>query len=180
MYSFLSKHGQVIALGVGALITIIFFVIIGANGSTFTDLDTQQLKLRDYNIELSKTSIFNFGIVATLFLIAVTALAVAVFGVLGVVTDFKNSKKGLIGFGVVLALFVVAYFISNSSGDADSVLQVMEKMNKDTYDDAGNATINTVTAGRSSYISASLITTMILGGLAFVGMIASEIWNLFR
>lgn len=180
MYSFLSKHGQVIALCVGALITIIFFAIIGANGSTFSDLDGQQLKLKDYNDALSQTSIFNFGIVATLFLVAITALAVAVFGVLGVVTDFKNSKKGLIGFAVVLVLFIVAYFVSSSSGDAESVMEVISKMNEKSLDDAGNETINTVTPGRSSYISASLITTMVLGGLAFVGMVASEIWNLFR
>lgn len=180
MYSFLSKHGQVIALCVGALITIIFFAIIAMNGSTFTTLDAEGLKLREYNAKLSESSMFNFGLVATLLLVAITALAVAVFGVLGVVTDFKNSKKGLIGFGVLLAIFIIAYFISSSSGDADTVLEVIKKMNAKALDDAGNDTINTVTAGKSNYISASLITTMILGGLAFVGMVASEIWNLFR
>jgi hypothetical protein len=180
MYSFLSRYGQLIALGLGAFITIVFFAIIGASGSTFSDLADKDLPLRQYNAELSKYSMFNFGIIATGLLILVCAAATFVFGILGIVTDFKSSKKALIGAGVILVIFIIAYFAANSSGDSDSVLQVIDKMNKKSFDDVGNATINTVTSGRSSYISASMITTAILGFLALISMIAFEIWNLFR
>ncbi|MGK0389170.1 MAG: hypothetical protein ACI94Y_001909 [Maribacter sp.] len=180
MYSFLSRYGQLIALGLGAFITIIFFAIIGASGSTFSDLADQDLPLRQYNAELSKFSMFNFGIVATGLLILVCAAATLVFGVLNIVTDFKSYKKVLIGAGVLLAIFIALYFVSSSSGDSDSVLAVIDKMNKKSFDDLGNPTINTVTAGRSSYISASIITTAILGLLALISMVAFEVWNLFR
>ena len=180
MYSFLSRYGQLIALGLGAFVTIVFFAIIGANSSVFSDLASQDLPLRQYNAELSKYSMFNFGIVAAGLLILAGAAAALVFGVLGIVTDFKSSKKALIGAGVLLVIFIIAYFVSNSSGDPDSVLQVIDKMNKGTFDESNNPTINTVTAGRSSYISASMITTAILGFLALISMLAFEIWNLFR
>lgn len=180
MYSFLSRYGQLIALGLGAFITIVFFAIIGMKGSVFTELASQDLPLRQYNAELSKYGMFNFGIVAAGLLILACAVAALVFGVLGIATNFQASKKGLIGAAVLLAIFIALYFIANSSGDSESVLAVIDKMNKGTIDEAGNPSINTVTAGRSSYISASMITTAIIGGLALLSMIAFEIWNLFR
>ena len=180
MYSFLSRYGQLIALGLGAFITIVFFAIIGLNGSVFTELAGKDLALRQYNAELSQYNMFNFGIVATGLLILVCAAATLVFGVLNIVTDFKSYKKVLIGAGVLLAIFIALYFVASSSGDSESVQEVITKMNKKSFDDLGNATINTVTEGRSSYISASIITTGILGLLALVSMVAFEIWNLFR
>ncbi len=169
MYSFLSRYGQLIALGIGVFITLVFFIIIGANNSYIESL--ADMKRLEYNAALSQTSIFDFGLYGTFALIILTTLAVLAFGVLGIVTDIKGSMKSLIGFGALILIFVISYFVAGSMGDSDSVLAVIEKM-------ATRGQI--ITPGISNFISASLITTLILGGITTLGAIVSAIWNLFR
>lgn len=180
MYSFLSKNGQYIALGIGAFITIVFAIFIAGGSSTFSALDAENLSMREYNAKLSETSIFDFGIYASLALVIITAVACVVFGVLGIAKNFKAAKKGLIGFGVLLVIAIIGYAIAGSMGDGESTLAVIDKMNAKAVDAEGKPGMEYITSNISSWVSGGLVTMLILVIVAFLGIIISEVYNLFR
>jgi hypothetical protein len=179
MYSFLSRYGQLLGLGLGLLITILFFLIIAASGETLatnSDVsDKAQVKA------LADSGIFNIGIYGAFLLTVLCSVLMLGFGVFGIVQDPKGSLKSLAGFGALLVIFLIGYGIAKSMGDSDIVMAAIEKFNKSAIDaETGEKTSSFITAGKSSFISGSLITTIALGLLAFLGLVASEVMNLFR
>ncbi len=88
MYNFLVKNGQLVAFGVGLLITIVYFV--GAVGGDSPDR-------------------FNFGLITAMVLAAICAVVMIAFGLFQVASDPKGSMKGIITFGLLIGLFAVLY-----------------------------------------------------------------------
>lgn len=180
IYNFLSRYGQFFALGLGALITIIFFAVVGVNGGTFEALEAEGLTRTQYNQKLSATSIFDFGLYGTAFLIILCTLALIGFGVWSIVKNPKASMKSLIGIGIVILIFVIAYFVAQSSGDPAGVQEVIAKINASTYAEDGSATLNTVTEAKSSFVSGGLSTMFVFILGSFLALLGFEAWNLFR
>ena len=160
MYKFLTKNGQLIAFGLGALITLIFL------GIAFSGLD-------EFNSLVSmkkgqETNIFNFGLSASLFLTALCFLLMLGFGVYQVATHFKSSVKGLIGFAVIIIIFIVASKMGPTSIE-EIHPYVAEPMKK--YE---------VTMGQYGLISGGIMTAIVLSIGALLAFVGSEILNFFK
>ena len=163
MYKFLSKNGQGLGFGLGiAIVTIFLLVMVSGLAGGFADLP----KETQY-----ETSIFDVGLYGAIILIVLAFIAMVFFGVFQVVTNLRGSVKGLIGFGLILAIFFIAY--STSSAEATPFVQGAI----DKFQDAGNGTISGTTLKR---ISGGIVTMVLLIGLAFVTAALSEIRNLFK
>lgn len=104
-YQFLKKYGLTLSVGVGATISILAWVIILAGYPEFNPTPE----------ELYKLSIFDFALYATYFLILVAVLLVIGFSVLYVAKNPKESMGGLIGMGVFIVLFLLAYFMGDGT-----------------------------------------------------------------
>ncbi len=156
MYKSLTKNGQMYAFGLGLLITIAFL------GSVFSGLDTFNGLSKEGQYE---TGIFDLGIYAVAFLTVICFLAMFLFGIFQVVTDLKGSMKGLIGFGVLLIIFAIAYSTATiESGPFwDPILKEFE-----------------VTDGASKFITGAIWTCLFMIGVAVVTFVLSEIRNFFK
>ncbi len=156
MYKFLSKNGQALAFGLGLLVTILFLVNVIPNTNL---IDTENPQ--DVNI-------FNFGITATIVLIVIAAVAMILFGLFQVISTFKTSWKGILGFALLLVIFFVAY--STANGDLTNEIAPIQA----AADDAG------VTDGNLKFIGGSIMTLVVLIGIAVAAFVISEIINFFK
>ena len=156
MYKFLSKNGQTLAFGLGILITAIFLL----NALPNVDLiDTENPQ--DVNI-------FNFGITGTIVLIVIAAAAMILFGLFQVISTFKTSWKGILGFAMLVVIFLVAYSTANGSlANEVSAIQAAAS-------DAG------VTDANLKFIGGSIVTLLILVIIAVGSFVVFEIINFFK
>lgn len=161
MYKFLTKNGQVLAFGLGVLITVIF---LGSVLSGVGEFSTQTEEMQD------QTSIFNFGLTGAIALAIIAALAMVGFGLFQVLTDFRGSLKGILGFGVLLVIFFVTY--SMASGEASPYIQGAI----DKFEAAGAD----FTTGNLKFISGGISTAVALVVIAAAAFILAEIRNLFK
>lgn len=154
MYNFLTKNGQVIAFVVGAAITLIFYLMVfGGLQEGFNQLPKETQ---------FETTVFNFGIIATVGLIIIAIAVTVFFSVFQIVTNMKGALKGIIAFGALIAVFLIAY----STGDGS----VKEKW----------ATELDVTEGISKFVSGAITTTLILIAVAVGAFLISEVRNFFK
>lgn len=156
MYKFLTKNGQVLAFGLGILVTAIFLMGVLPNTELIDSENPQNV------------NIFNFGITATIVLILVAAIAMVLFGVVQVASTFRTSWKGILGFVVLIAVFLVAYATANGSLSNE----VMAIQNAAT--DAG------VTDSNLKFIGGSITTLLVLLLVALGTFIIFEIINFFK
>ncbi len=157
MYNFLVRNGQLVAFLLGVIITVIFLISVFSGIGEFNMLSEE---------EQDSTTIFDFGLKATVVLIIITALAMLAFGVFQVATNFRSSLKGIIGLVVLAVVFLVTY--SAASGEAIGAVA-------EAADKAGG-----LTAGNLKFISGSITTALILIGAAAASFLLSEIRNLFK
>jgi uncharacterized membrane protein (UPF0182 family) len=159
MYKFLTKNGQLIAFGVGALITVIFIVVAFMGLDEFNALD---------KVSRPGSDIFNFGISASIFLIIVCFSLMIIFGIYQVATNFKSSMKGIIGFGVIVIIFIIASNMVPTSMEEISpyVAQPMIK-----YE---------VSLSNYGLISGGIMTAIVLGVGAVLAFVGSEVLNFFK
>lgn len=120
-YDFLKKYGIAISFSIGAVLVVLMYLIIGSSLPEIT-LDEEEM--------YTMTS-FDFGIYVTYFLIAAACLLVAVFSLIYVIRNPKESVKGLIAFGVLIALFAVTYAMGDGTltgelAKSDPTLMPME------------------------------------------------------
>ena len=156
MYTFLSKNGQTVGFLLGFVLVVIFLLMVISGLDSFNGLSEEQ--------QLA-TNIFNFGLYAAIGLCIVAAIAAVLFGLFHLLTDLKGSMKFLIALVGVLVVFFIGY----SMADADMTSAIQ-------------ATIEEfeVSEGISKFISGSLITTLLLAGIALVSFIVFEILNFFK
>ena len=154
MYNFLAKNGQLLAFGLGALITVVFLI------SVFSGLDSFLALSKE---EQGTTGIFNFGLVATI-LLAIAGLVFAIF--FGLFQTISNPRGSIYGIGAIVLLLVI-FFVARAMGSDDG--PIMKTIN------AFN-----VTDGQSSFITGAISTGLILALLALLALALSEIRNFFK
>ncbi|RMF28916.1 MAG: hypothetical protein D6765_05215 [Bacteroidetes bacterium] len=159
MYNFLTKNGQILAFGVGVLITVLYYVIVSSGLEAFNSIPQPDQP------KSAEGDIFYFGLYATFLLLLVAAGLILVFGIYQMVTHPKAAVKGIIGIGILAAIFLISYSLADPAGTG-SLKATMEEFN--------------ITPGVSKYISAALTTTGILAVLAVLSFAISEIRNFFR
>lgn len=155
MYQFLNKYGQAAAFGLGALITLIFFIQIRAGISTFEGLGKP---------EQLESGIFNLGLGSALFLVVLCAVATIGFGFYYLITHPK-AVRGLLPFLVLIGIFIVSYVLAKPASEGPLVA-VIERF--------------ALTAGEEKFVSAGLTTTLILFFGAAAAFAVSEVRNFFK
>ena len=93
-------------------------------------------------------------------LFGIAAVITIVFSIIGIFSSTNGLKNALISIGAVVVLFVISY----SLGSSDPLPNV----DPDT------------TASTFKWVDTGLIATYILAGVAFVGIIASEVMRVFK
>ena len=159
MYKFLIKNGQSIAFLVGAGISILFGILIyfGIKDRTLPEMS---------NEALIQTDIFNFGIQASIGLIALAAILVfGVFAVIGLFRDFQSSRKVLLGVALIVIIFIVFYYTS----EAETSGKIKTLMD-----------INGISDNVSKFISAGIKTTVALLVLSGIIWVLSELRNALK
>ena len=155
LYTMLSRNGSTIAFGLGTAVVAIFLV------SVFSQIgDKSTIE------ELTATNIFDLGLKLTIFLTVLCALAIIGFGLFHVVTDLKGALKGLIGVGILAAMFGIAYSTATPEVAGNPIFETMGKFN--------------ITPGVSKFVSGAIIATMATLVIAAVSLIGSAIVNLIK
>lgn len=104
-YQFLKKYGVAIGFTTGTVLCLIMYAIIIGGYPEFNPTEK----------ELYGSSIFDFGLYTTYFLIVLGVVLVAIFSLIYVAKNPKDSVKGLIGFGVILVLFFITYSMGDGT-----------------------------------------------------------------
>ena len=161
MYNFLTKNGQSLAFGLGTIIVVLFLINIFTGLPSFEALPEEQQ---------DSTGIFNFGITGAITLVIIAALAMVLFGLFHVATNFKSSRKGIIGLVVLVGIFIAAY--ATDSGEVSSFIKpAVEKF---------ESTGGTITPNNLKFISGGMTTVGVLMGLAVAAFVIAEIRNFFK
>ena len=108
MYNYLTKNGQVIAFGLGLLLSLVFFMIAFGGLEEFNALEE---KARPASEE---GNIFLFGLYSATGLAILCVIAMLGFGIYPVATDPKGALRGILGFVAVVVVFGIAYATSSS------------------------------------------------------------------
>ncbi len=156
MYKYLSKNGQLLAFGTGAVLAVLFAISWLSGYSELQALPKEE----QYN-----TGIFNIGLLGAFFLVMVAVLASIGFGLMHIATNFKSSVTGLLGVAALIVLFVVAY----STSKADSHPLVAAAADKMSVSD------NT-----QKLIGAGLTTMVVVAFATLVTFVYGEIRNFFK
>jgi hypothetical protein len=156
MYQILTKHGQLIAFGLGLVISAIFFISVTSGVDAFDALPKE---------EKSTTSIFDFGLIAAVILTIVGLLLALLFGVWHLIQNPKGSLKMVIGLAVILIIFFIFYAQTQdeSSGKIFELIQ-----------------LNDISSTQNKFITGALWTAVILAMLAAGTFVVSEVRNLFK
>lgn len=157
MYKFLAKNGQALAFGVGTLITVIFFAIAAGGLEEFSALPIEEQR---------QTTIFDFGLVASLALTVLSVVLLVVFGVYQVATNFKESALGLVALLVLGGIYFVA--MAMAPGEVTGVMAA-------TVEKVGG-----VSPGALKFIGGSITTSLIISAVAIGAFVLSEIRNFFK
>lgn len=164
-YKFLAKNGLTLAFVLG-LIGILATMI-----PIFSGLEPFEALSEDPNIRsvAPESSIFYAGIYVT-FVLGVIAFGLAfLFSVIGVATNFKESKFALLAVAIIAILF----FVLNATASTDLTPEMTALINTPDYNVNGDL-------GIFKWITAGINGTLVLLGIAFAAMILMEIWNFFK
>ena len=168
MYSFLNKYGQALAFGIGVLITIIFLAsIFSADDATL-----EMLQANDKTAETYETDIFNFGISISVILTALAFVVALIFGIVQMISNPKGSLKGLAGLAVLLIILFVGYSMASGEVTDPEIANAIEKFETSQESE--------ITAGNLKFISGSILTAVVMVGLAILTLIVFGIRGLFK
>ena len=165
MYQFLTKNGQVAAFGLGTLLIIIFLAIALPSAGSY-NFETLT------NAEMADVKIFDFGLLVAGFLALVAALGMLVFGLYHVASNPKGSMKGIIGFGILVAVFVISYSMSSGEPGNSVLARSVAK-----FAESGNGVI---TPANLKFIGGGITTAIVMTALAIGAFIITGIGNLFK
>ena len=156
MYRILMKYGQLGAFVLGVLVITAFFISIGGGVDEFNALSKE---------DRPTTTIFNVGLYLTIALLIFCAIIAVIFGLYQMITNPKGAIKGIIGLAVIAVLFGALY--STSAAETSGIVgTAVEKFS--------------VTDNESKIISAGMKSTLLLGCLAILAFVVSEIRNFFK
>jgi hypothetical protein len=164
MYNFLIKHGQLIALAVGAL-GIVVFLINALSGLSSMGID-YSTNLYDLDKEVvSQINGFNFGLYLAIVLIIIAAAAWVLFGIYRLASHPASALKGIIPFALIVVLFIILY-ASSTAETTGRIWETAQQFN--------------ITEGISKLISGALWTAVGLIGVALLALLFSEIRNALK
>lgn len=162
LYNFLVKDGTALAVGISAVMLVIFGLGIyfgsSSGGYNLSELTNMEDK--------SNINCFNSGL-WMMYILTIIAVLLMIFGVFfDLFKNFKEGSKSMIGFAGVLVLFVILYFTSShdTGGRFDAYWSK----------DFG------ITEGLSKFISAGLYGLLILSLVSFLLIIFFEIKSFFK
>lgn len=164
MYKFLSKKGEMIAFGLGVVVTLLFLISVVPNAADFNALPEK-------DPARYASGIFNIGLWGAIILAVLAAVAMVGFGLFHTATNFKRSIKGIIGFGVLIGIFLVSY--SMASGEITPFIEGAVAK----FKDAGNGELS---PGNLKFIGGGISTVIVLLLLAVAAFVFSEIRNFFK
>ncbi|MEM6963724.1 MAG: hypothetical protein AAF573_03090 [Bacteroidota bacterium] len=164
MYKFLTKNGQTIAFGLGAVLVILFYALVVSNGNyeTFTTMDADGVK----DTKRYEFSLFDFGLIVTIALIIIGAILMLGFGLFQAATDIKGSLGAIVGLAVIGIIFAVGYSVTEIESSGMVYQSAVVKFN--------------LTDSVRKFVGGSIITGLSLISLATIGIIVSEIRNFFK
>lgn len=119
MYNFLVKNGQLLAFGLGILITVIFLISVTSGIADFEMMSEE---------DQGNTTIFNAGLTGAMVLTVVAAAAMLIFGLLQVFSNLKGSAKGLLGAGVLVVLFLIGYSTAGGNCNEEGISEATCQM----------------------------------------------------
>ncbi|MCB0684910.1 MAG: hypothetical protein KDC53_00250 [Saprospiraceae bacterium] len=156
MYQLLTKHGQLLAFGLGLLVIIIFMVGVmsGIDGYDAMSKEDQY-----------QSTIFDMGLKLTLVLFVICTVAAVLFAIYQMITNPKAAIKGLIALVILVVIFGALYATSTAE-TSGPVAKAVEEFG--------------LTEGQSKMVSAGIKATLLLGGIAVAAFVISEIRNLFK
>lgn len=166
MYSFLNKHGQMLAFGLGVLITVIFFGTI-LSSSELDSVGPQMGAEAAYN-----TSLFDFGLGVSILLTVLAAAAMVIFGVSQMAGNIKGSMKGLLGLALVAALMFVAYASSPAEADHPTIEKAIN-----TFESSQGTELS---VGNLKFIGGAITTALVLLAASFAALIGFGIRSIFQ
>lgn len=160
MYKFLIKHGQLIALAIGILVTVLFYINIGGGIEEFNMVDEKEQAASE------EGNIFRPGLILTVVLLCLTFAAAVLFGgIVNTINDPKGAIKGLGGFiGLIILFFIISSVVDSPA--SGSMVDTLQKFD--------------ITDSQSKYIGGGVAFSMLLFGLGILALVVSEIGNLFR
>jgi hypothetical protein len=153
MYELLSKRGQTFALLACVAIIIIYFVPVFMGMDAFDALPDDQK---------SKTTIFNFGLIASIVIFAAAILITIFLAIYQMAANPKGSLKGLLAIGAILVFFVILYFMADDT--------VKQKWSEEL----------SITPNISKFVGAATILSMVMLGFSVLVLIAAEVKNIFK
>ena len=156
LYKFFTKYGQLVAIGLGGLIALIYFFSINAGIDQFEIMSDE---------EQFESTIFDFGLNAAIYLVIICAIIAAAFGIWFLVREPKKSIKFIVGLIIVLIIGLITYSAADPGFDTP-MLATLERFD--------------ISEGVSKFVSAGLTTTLILGGLAALSIVVAEVYNLIK
>jgi len=156
MYKLLAKRGQLFAFLLGLIVIAIMLLSVFGGIGEWNGLQEEAQK---------ETSIFNFGLQASIGMTLFGAFLFFVTIIVGLITNPKGSLKMIIAFAIIGIIFAIFYgtAVAESSGIV-----------KAAVDQFG------LNDGSSKIITAGIKTTGLLVVIAFVTFVLTEIWNLFK
>lgn len=157
MYQFLAKNGQTIAFGLGVLLTAIFLISAFSGLNEFNALSDE---------DQWGTTIFDIGFYAAIGLTILCLIAAVLFGLSQMFTNVKSALKGIAGIAVLLIVFFIIYSTVDPAADSASVAKEVQQFD--------------LTDPQSRFVSAAILTTIVLSIIALVTFVVFEIINLFK
>ena len=158
MYKLLTKHGQLMAFGLGLLVTILFLISVLGGIDSFNSLAEE---------EQGTTGIFNIGLYGAIVMCVICAVAILGFGLYHAISNPKGAMKFLIGLAVLVVVFGIFYAMAAPIEEANGRLaMILDKF--------------AITEGTNKFITGALATTVTLAALAAAAFALSEVRNLFK
>jgi hypothetical protein len=158
-YKFLAKNGPVIAFLVAVVVILISIIPIFGGLEAFDAIPEKQ---RAYS---SEGGIFSTAIYLTVILFILAIAAAVLLSIFQVVVHPKAAVKGLIVFGVLVALMIVFYAMADAKGSG-SLAETIERFG--------------ISDNTSRFIGAGLRLTLLLGVGSIVIAVLLEIRNFFK
>ena len=156
MYEFLTKKGEMIAFGLGALLVAITLFSVFPGLEEFNLLPEDQQKTSD---------LFNLGIILTRALAVVTVAIMLLAIIYNLVANFKDSK-GIIAVVVGVLILMGIFYATSEAETSGIVAEAVEEFS--------------VGETASKLISAAIKTTGVLVGGSVLAFVVMELWNAIK
>ena len=170
MYAFLNKYGQALAFGIGVLVTAIFVISIFSAPAA----EMEMIMSESAGPEKYETTAFDFGLYASLFLTVIALIGALLFGIAQLASNPKGSMKGILGFAALVIIAIISYSMANGdmTQEAPEIVKSIDKFNTDQGADFDGDTLK--------FVSGSIITSVVMIGLAVLALIGFGIRGIFK